>query len=410
MTVFIYFSILLQKARDAFGNVFVKKAGRFAWAGTGAWTFPGVDLLPPAGMFFAAEDEGRTEEPTERRKQKEREKGRVAKSQEIPGALVTLGGITTLFLSAGWVIHRIFTLMENYIGNFHRMPGINESSVMPLIYTFIRETAIILLPVFTAAVIMGIAGNLVQTGFMFTLKPLQPDFSRMKLDFPTLARKIFFSRQIVVNLVKTLLKVSFMGVIAYWIIYSDFLLVMKTSTLGVGESLKVLGMIAFKLAIILTGLLLLISIPDYFFQRFEFMESLKMTKQQVKEEFKETEGDPLVKQRQRQAAMDIMKRSMLGKVKEADVVITNPTHYAVALRYDDRQEEAPRVVAKGEDEIALAIRRLAKSLGKPLIENKPLARRLYAEVELNEVIPVELYQVLAEIYKQLDTFKDKVAS
>ncbi|RME90011.1 MAG: flagellar biosynthesis protein FlhB [Candidatus Hydrogenedentota bacterium] len=353
------------------------------------------------GIFFAAEDEGRTEEPTERRKRKEREKGRVPKSAEIPAALVTLGGILALFFAGGWIVHRLLNLIEFYVGNFHNLPALNESSIRPLMAQFIENLALLLLPVFGIGMLLAIAGNVMQTGFLFSLKPLQFDFSRIKLDFATLARKVFFSRQVAVNLMKTLAKVTLMGLVAYWIVYADFMNILQTPSLGVGEALKTIGMTAFKLALVLSLILAAVSIPDYFFQRFEFMESIKMTKQEVKEEYKETEGDPLVKQRQRQMAMDLLRRNMLGNIKEADVVITNPTHYAVALRYDNAKEEAPRVVAKGVDAMALQIRHLAEEFAIPIIENKPLARQLYAQVEVNQIIPQALFEAVVAIYSML---------
>lgn len=357
--------------------------------------------LVPALVMLAAEDEGRTEEPTERRREKERERGRVPKSAEIPAALVALGALIALFFSAGWILSGLAKMIQLYVGNFSELPAIDEAQLMPLLISLIRESAILLAPVFIIAMIMALVGNVAQTGFMFTLKPLEPDFSRIALTFKNLAQRVLFSRQVVVNLIKTIIKVVLLAWVSYFIIAGDFVAVMKSSGMGVGQSLKMLGFIAFKLAAILTFILLLMSLPDYLYQRYEFTESIKMTKQEVKEEYRETEGDPLVRQRQRQRLYQMMNRSMLNAVPEADVVITNPTHYAVALRYDNKRENAPRVIAKGVDQMAFLIRKKAAEHGVEIIPSPHLARQLYATVEINQEVPEQFYTVLLSIFKEL---------
>ena len=221
-------------------------------------------------------------------------------------------------------------------------------------------------------------------------------------------RKIFFSKQVGFNLIKTIAKVALLGSVSYFIIYSDFLSVLETGSMGVGGSLKTLGLIGFKLALILTAVLFVISIPDYFYQKHEFMENIKMTKQEVKEELKETEGDPLVKQRQKKRSMEMLRRGMFQQVKKADVVITNPIHFAVALRYDPGEEDAPRVLAKGEDHLALVIKNLARKDDVPIIENKPLARELYYNVDENEVVPEEFYRVLIDIFLSIESIRERL--
>jgi flagellar biosynthetic protein FlhB len=199
-----------------------------------------------------------------------------------------------------------------------------------------------------------------------------------------------------------------MSWIAYFIIQMDFLTIIETGEISVAESLKILGFLGFKLTMIIAIILLIISVPDYFFQRYEFTESIKMTKQEIKEEYRESEGDPQVKQRQRQLAMELVRRSMMAEVRKADVVITNPTHFAVALRYDLTRENAPRVVAKGEDQIALIIRNIAKKEEIPVIENKPLAREIYRLVDVGDLVPVEFYDALAGIFITLSKYKTRL--
>ncbi|MDH5720104.1 MAG: flagellar biosynthesis protein FlhB [Spirochaetia bacterium] len=407
----IYFSILFEKfflikaninihIHRIFDNHILKRPALVT-------ALPGFDTW--LNIYFAAEDEGRTEPATPRRKEKEREKGRVPKSQEIPSALVTMGVLIVLFFLAGWMITGLTDMIHKYVGNFTDLPQFSEAVLLTLLISIVKDTAVIMAPVFLIAFVMAIIGNLAQVGFLFSLKPLAFDFSKIKLDPASIIKKVLISRQVIVNLVKTIIKVMFLGTISYLIIESDFLLVMKTSDLSLKESLKILGFIVFKLAFITTLTLLIIGIPDYFYQRYEFLESIKMTREETKQELKETEGDPLIKQRQRQRAIEVMRKRMMSEVQNADVVITNPTHYAVAMRYNPEFENAPRLLAKGADHAAFIIRNIAKNKEIPIVENKPLARELYDNVSEGELVPEEFYRVLVEIFMNLENIKERLA-
>ena len=371
---------------------------------------PTFEELLRSPLLFAAEDEGRTEDPTERRKEKEKEKGRVPKSQEVASTLIVLGAFIVLFFVAGWVMIGLGNMMQNYLGNFNNYSIKSIGDISILMLSVGKETLYMIAPIFAVVVFMAIVGNLMQVGFMFTLKPLEFDFSRIKFDPQTLFKKVLFSRQVGVNLLKTLVKVSLLGLIAYFIIASDYLSLLKTTNMGISDSLKAIGTLAFKLGIILSVVLLVMAIPDYIFQRYEFIESIKMTKEEIKQEYKETEGDPLVKQRQRQRAQELMRRNMLQEVPKADVIITNPTHFAIALRYDMNLEDAPRVLAKGEDHLAFMIRNVAKKNEVPLLENKPLARELYYNVEEGDIVPEQFYRALVEIFLNLERVRERFAA
>jgi flagellar biosynthetic protein FlhB len=362
------------------------------------------------GVFFAAEDEGRTEDPTERKRQKEREKGRVPKSPEIPAALVTIGGLMVLFFLGQSMLKGLKEIMAYFLGNFAEL-GLrpDKESMITLLITVVTKSGMIMAPLLLIGMIMAVVGNVAQVGFMFTLKPIQPDFSRIKFSFQNMIRKVFFSRQIAVNLIKSLAKVILLAWVGYYIIYNDFLSLMKLSGMGVAQSLRELGYIAFKLLMILTVILLALAIPDYAYQRYEFTESIKMTKEEVKQETREMEGDPLTKQRRRQKSYDMYRRNMLKEVKKADVVITNPTHYAVALRYDPLFEDAPRVLAKGADHLAFMIRNLARQNEITIVENKPLARELYANVAEGELVPEQFYRVLIDIFVNIEGIRERLA-
>lgn len=404
-TTFLYVLILKERLE------------RFLDRGLAGWSpsfqslsFGSADVWLTLPVYFAsAESEGRTEEPTERKKRQEREKGRVPKSPDIPSTLVTIGGLVTLFLVGSWMLRTIADMTRFYLGNFSEMGEFGRDQVIKLLVSLIYEVGWIMAPLVGVAVVMALVGNIAQVGLMFTLKPIQPDFKRIKLDFPTMMRKVFFSRQIAVNLIKTLLKVGFLAWVGYYIIVSDFTVLMELSSVGVSESISLLGFLAFKLAMIMALILFVLAVPDYFYQRFEFTESIKMTREEVRQESKESEGDPLVRQRRRQKAFELLRRNMLQEVPKADVVITNPTHYAVALRYDPGSEDAPRVLAKGEDHMAFMIRNMAKRNEIPIIENKPLARELYATVPEGEVVPEQFYRVLIDLFLSIDGMRERLS-
>jgi len=382
---------------------------QFAYISSSALPFENedADLL----AMFAAEDEGRTEDPTETRRRREREKGRVPKSAEIPAALGSLAGLIVLFASAGWILSSIARMAKVYIGNFSSLGAINETTLMPMVLTISRELFFMLAPFFAAVMIMGIIGNLTQTGFMFSLEPLRPKLSNISFSFNRMVERIFFSKQIYVNLLKTIVKVVLIGAVSYLMISDDFLSIMKTGRMGVGEALRVLGFMCFKLALVLIIILLVMSIPDYIFQRSQFIESLKMTKQEVKQEYREQEGDPQIKARQRQRMQEALRSSMRQAVATADLVITNPTHYAVAIKFEfDLEGTPPKLVAKGEDEIARIIREVAKQNSVPLVEDKPLARFIYDNVSLNQFLPNHLFELVARIVAAIPAIRDKFSA
>ncbi|MCB1202516.1 MAG: EscU/YscU/HrcU family type III secretion system export apparatus switch protein, partial [Leptospiraceae bacterium] len=285
------------------------------------------DIFSP--FYLAAEDEGRTEEPSDLKKQREREKGRVAQSPEIPASLVTVGILVMLFALSGYLLSGFSRIMRIYLGNFSSLPGLEDGGLMNLMVTIVREMAYLVAPVFIIAVVLGIAGNILQVGLLFSLKPIAFDFSKISLTFDKLMKRVVFSRQVIVNLLKSVAKFIFLGVVAYVLISGDVGTLLKTTSMSIPETLKLLGYLGFKLAIILSVLLLLIAIPDYFYQRYEYIESLKMTVAEVKQEFKEQEGDPQIKGEQRKLMQQLAsQRGTAEAVASSSVVITNPVHYA----------------------------------------------------------------------------------
>lgn len=352
---------------------------------------------------FAAEDEGRTEDPTERRKREEREKGNIPKSQDLPGALIMLGGTVMLFLFASFMVERIFQMFRLYLTRISSIgTAFGQEEVYIIMKDLFFQTGMIIFPVLGLALVLGVVGNIIQVGLVFTLQPLEFKLERLIPDF----KRVLPVRRNFVNLLKVLGQVFVIGLLTYFVIIDDLIPMLQTSGMELRGVISVFGSIAFKLLIATGILLLLISIPDYFYQRFEYLENLKMNISDVRRELKEDVGDPLLRQRQRERAMQMRQnKQMLDEVPRADVVITNPTHFAVALAYDPVMAAAPVVIAKGQDSFALMIRRIARENDVHIEENPPLARALYDQVEVGAEIPENFYRSIVLILQKLQRFQ-----
>lgn len=352
---------------------------------------------------FAAEDEGRTEDPTERRKREEREKGNIPKSQDLPGALIMLGGTVMLFLFASFMVERIFQMFRLYLTRISSIgSAFGQEEVYIIMKDLFFQTGMIIFPVLGLALVLGVVGNVIQVGLVFTLQPLEFKLERLIPDF----KRVLPVRRNFVNLLKVLGQVFVIGLLTYFVIIDDLIPMLQTSGMELRGVISVFGSIAFKLLIATGILLLLISIPDYFYQRFEYLENLKMNISDVRRELKEDVGDPLLRQRQRERAMQMRQnKQMLDEVPRADVVITNPTHFAVALAYDPLMAAAPVVIAKGQDSFALMIRRIARENDVHIEENPPLARALYDQVEVGAEIPENFYRSIVLILQKLQRFQ-----
>jgi flagellar biosynthetic protein FlhB len=262
---------------------------------------------------------------------------------------------------------------------------------------FLRWTVSITAPVLAVAVVAAIAANVFQVGFLFSAKPITPDINRIIPRFGRFFQRAFLSTEALFNLAKNLLKVAVIIVIVWLNVRPAIPRIAGMATMPFMVGFSFFASMIFRILVETAIVLLVLSLPDYLFQRWQHLESLKMSRQEIKEERKQYEGDPLVRSRLRERMREIMSRNMLEAVPRADVVITNPTHYAVALDWERESMAAPTVVAKGVDSMAARIRELATGAGVPLVENKPLARALYAEVEIGDAIPEKYYEVMARI-------------
>ena len=354
---------------------------------------------------MAAEDEGRTEQPSEYKLEKARKEGRVAKSQEISGALVLLFCIVTIVFLARWLFGEIITIFK-YFFTQCSSADVKNPTFMPAFFSVFLKCV---LPVGLISAVSGIAANLIQTrGFIFSLKPIEPKFSKIVPKFGEYLRKTIFSMKGLFNVAKSFLKVGIIVLVAYIYIKKDlFVLIDIIDNGDVSGALGQVARMAAQILITVAVLFLALSIPDYFVQRHDFMEEMKMTKQEVKEEYKEMEGDPEVKGKLQQMQRQLLAQNVRKAVAESDVVITNPTHFAVALKYDTSIADSPPMVnAKGEDNMAFTIRRIATENQIPIVENRPLARDLYTNLEVGDIIPEVYYNAIAVIYSHLDKFKN----
>jgi flagellar biosynthetic protein FlhB len=262
---------------------------------------------------------------------------------------------------------------------------------------FARYYLKLTLPVMLVSIVAGVFGHLAQSGFIFTTKPLKPDFSKIVPRFGQYFSRTIFSLNGLYNLAKSIFKMGVIGAAAYIIIAADIEKILNFQQTSLQMSVTAIAVLTAKLLIVTAILLLLLSVPDYLFQRYQFMQQMKMSRLELQEERKMDEGDPLVKNRIRARMRQLMAQNLREAVPRADVVITNPTHFACAVVYEQGKMEGPILLAKGEDEMAFQIRRLAEGAGVPIVENKPLARAIYAQVEVGDVIPVLYWEAIAAI-------------
>ncbi|MBR2401840.1 MAG: flagellar biosynthesis protein FlhB [Lachnospiraceae bacterium] len=352
-------------------------------------------------QWFAKDGPGgeKTEPATAKKLRDAREEGKVAKSKELTAAfdLIVLFLVLKIFVS--FVAERLigaFSNTYNLIPDFVEMNAkdVSGQAVSTVMSNALLQILIICLPFFAFGLAITLVISIYQVGWKVSAKPMKPKLDKFN---PLNGFKRIFSKDSLFELLKSFLKIGLIIYIAY------------TSIRGEADNLFILYEIPLTQAVLLVGNVILdaglkisiaylvVGIADYIYQKHKFNEDMKMTKQEVKDEYKNTEGNPEIKGRQRQRMREVSQRRMMQDVPKADVVITNPTHYAVAIQYDAEKAKAPVVLAKGEDYLAQKIKEVAKENHVEIVENKPLARMLYANVDIGQEIPPELYQAVAEV-------------
>jgi flagellar biosynthetic protein FlhB len=335
----------------------------------------------------------RTESPSQRRLDQAREKGQVARSRELSTfAVLMAGGATLWFLGASFTHHMVESLRTGL--TLDRALAFNTQLIIPRLYDLTWDALITFSPVLLAVMIAAAFSPLLLNGWLFSMEALQPQFSRMN---PVAGIARMFSTYSLVELSKAIGKSILIGGVAIWVIWHNKDVVMSLSTLSIDAAIPQLGHLVGASFMAIVGAMLLIVMIDVPFQLWDHNKKLMMTKEELRQEAKETEGDPMVKGRIRGLQREAARRRMMAAIPTADVVVTNPTHYAVALKYSDRGMSAPVVVAKGSHLLALRIREIAEENHVPIMEAPPLARALHKHTELGESIPEALYAAVAEV-------------
>lgn len=361
-------------------------------------------------QFFAKEGEGgeKTEPATPKKLEKAREEGQVAKSVDLTTAIllfVLFGGLKVL---GGYMADRMFSVYRFFFGSITRFAGeeFTTGRAMSLFQEGLMQILWIVLPMIAVAFLAAFVVNVVQVKWKVTLKPLKPKPNKIN---PINGFKHMFSKDKLFDLLKAIVKIVILFYVVYVSIKDEWGIVLNIYQLDLWNSVLLIFDFALGVAFKICGVFLVLAFADWAYQKHKFSTDMKMTKQEVKDEYKNTEGNPQIKGQIRRKMQEASRRRMMQELPEADVVITNPTHLAVALKYDKETAEAPVVIAKGADFLAGKIKEVAAAHQIEIVENKPLARMLYHNVEIGAEIPPELYQMVAEILAYVYGLQGKVS-
>ncbi|NQU76810.1 MAG: flagellar biosynthesis protein FlhB [Planctomycetes bacterium] len=339
------------------------------------------------------DDQGeRTEAPTQRRREQSRQRGQVARSQDLSSAVSLLGALLALNLLGTKILAVLGKLLGQMLGTSDAAPW-DINSIGQTVRMCGWSVAMVLAPLLMTVMIAGLLSNLLQVGILFTGEPLKPNLNKLS---PLSGLKRLFSKRSLIRLVMSLGKVFIIGWIAYMTIASRMGQIMASSGVGHRKLIAIGGELVFLLSIRIGVVLLGLAILDYLFQRWQNEQDMKMTRHDLKEDLKRMEGDPLIRSRRQRVARQLAMQRMSQDVPRSTVVVTNPTHLAVALLYKDGMN-APRVLAKGADLMAIRIRQIAAASGVPIVERKAIAQTLFKNCRVGDEIPVKLYQAVAEI-------------
>ncbi|MAG92990.1 MAG: flagellar biosynthesis protein FlhB [Planctomycetaceae bacterium] len=342
---------------------------------------------------MAADDSGdRTEDPTDRKRSEARQQGNVARSTDLSSAAHMLAAACVLLVFGPRIVEAIGRLLVQSLSQTRL--NITAADASELGWSIGNWGAGTMIPVMGLLLLIALATSLGQVGFLFSSETLQPKLSRLN---PLEGMKRLFQVQALARLVASLLKIGVLVAITAWYVMVELPTFAQLAGSSVAGAYGRIGESIVFLAFLLAVSLMVLGVLDFAFQKWKHEQDLKMTKQEIREEMKNMEGDPLIRQRRKEAHRKLAEARELGQVSDADVVVTNPTHVAVALKYDPEQNDAPVVIAKGMGELAMRIRQIAVGAGVPILERKELARTLYRTVQVNHPIPAEMYGVFVEI-------------
>ncbi len=339
-----------------------------------------------------ADKESKTEEATPKRLKDAKKKGQIAKSAELAPAV----SLIVFAITASFIAMNLYKNSLNYLKNSLTI-GFNTNLTRSNLSSFLPnliDLFILIMPYLAIGLIVGVIVNLIQTGLLFTSTPLKPDFNRIN---PVKGFKNIFSKRAVFSLLKNIVKLLLVSFLTYNYLTESFPKILNAGSIGTERLFPFIMGFVVDLALNISIIMLGLAIVDYIFQKRDHKKELKMTMQEIKDEYKEMEGNPQIKQARAQKQRQLALSRMMSAIEKSSVVITNPTHIAVAIKYDEKEDKAPVVVAKGVDFLAQKIKEKAKENKIPIIENKELARAIYKDTEVGDHIPVELYKLVAEV-------------
>jgi flagellar biosynthetic protein FlhB len=347
----------------------------------------------------------KTEEPTPRRIEEALKRGQVAFSRELTNFIMLI--LITLFIV--WIFPNVITKANLQLGNYINQPhnfveDIQGGDVIKLAISIVSDFGVILIVPFLISIVGAIFSSFIQNGFVYSPEAIMPSLQKIS---PLNGLKRLFSLRAIIDFIKGLLKLSLVGIAAYLVIRPELDTLEFLHQLDFNSMLVVLLQLISKMFIVICVVMGFIAVVDIIYERFQHHKNLMMTKEEVKEEMRQSEGNPEIKAKLRAVRLERIKKRMIAQVPKADVIITNPTHFAVALKYDKKSMPAPQVIAKGQDYLALKIREIAKKNKVPIVENPPLARALFDSVEVDEYVPFEHYKAVAEIIVKIMKFGNR---
>lgn len=352
-----------------------------------------------------ADDAGeRTEDASEKRREEFRERGEVARSKDAVSVLILFSAVAYFMIFGPWIYAELAGFLRHFL-ELRTLVEMTPQSIVSLSINAIVRMVIVLSPLVAMLVGVSVLGNVAQVGFLFTTKPLEPDLE--KLNFFTRFIPTFFSKSAVGNLVGSLGKIGVVALVLWSTIGGEQERIQTLTTVPLAGAVRYLLEKSLSMLVNVTVILIVVAVIDYAWSRYTIEEKMKMTRQELKDESKEAEGNPHLKGAMRRRAREIVNKKMKVAVPTADVIVNNPTHISVALRYRQGVDAAPIVVAKGADLMAMQIRKIATEHNIPMVENVPLARMLYKHVKVGKSIPSEFYRAVAEVLAYVYKLKTK---
>lgn len=369
--------------------------------GTLSMNSDAISNIGTVGFMLSMSD--KTEEPTPKKKKDARKQGNIAKSAEVNKAMTFIAILVVIYMMSGSIISELQGFIVNILSGDFSMT-MNDNTIKILMFKVMMSFMKIVLPISLIIMVFGILGSLIQTGLFFSMESLKPKFSKLN---PLTGLKNMFSMKAIVNLIKSMVVICIMIYLGYSFMSKNFEGIIKSGDIYLPYLFNIVLDLIKSILTSITLAVAVVAVLDYGYEKFSHKKGLKMTKQEVKEEYKQMEGDPHIKGKIKQKQRQMANQRMMQAVPSSTVILTNPTHISIAIRYEQGKDTTPIVVAKGADEVAFRIREIAKSHDIPIIENVPLARLIYKEVDIDQEIPEEMYKAVAEVLVAVYKIKNK---